>query len=112
MCLQVAKFSSGATCMLSVLMACSPLLYVYSEIDETVSDKSNVLQISYMHASLLMSYDGYIDAIVQNHFKFGAKITSNVVGVATNLQCMEPCNAKKKNMEMKKLTKSALCTAD
>ena len=50
-----------------------------------------------MHASLLMSYDGYIDAIVQNHFKFGAKITSNLVGVATNLQCMEPCNAKKKN---------------
>ena len=97
MCLQVAKFSSGATCMLSVLMARSPLLYVYSEIDETVSDKSNVLQISYMHASLLMSYDGYIDAIVQNHFKFGAKITSNLVGVATNLQCMEPCNAKKKH---------------
>ena len=46
MCLQVANFSSGATCTLSVLMARNLLLYVYSE---TTSDKSNVLQISYMH---------------------------------------------------------------
>ena len=110
MCLQVANFSSGATCMLSVLMARNPLLYVYSE---TASDKSNVLQISYMHTSLL-------HVLWQLHWHYSAKSLQNWWGWSRIYSAWNPvANAKTKQHRNEQTNKKCtylcywqLCTPD